>query len=92
MVKMVAQHPGLWSSSRYYLPVTRYPIRTNNSVIKATKDAERDGQVVNGIKGRSVLTGVVDLIDDIPIDYMHCSVINCRHSDGFIKKCIFIRI
>ena len=40
--------------------------------MKAAKDAKRDGQVVNGIKGRSVLTGVVDLVADIPIDYMHC--------------------
>jgi len=28
--------------------------------------------VVNGIKGKSILSGVVDLVKGIPIDYMHC--------------------
>ena len=65
-------HPGVWDSSRYYLPDTKYPTRTNSSVIKAASDAIKDGKVVQGIKGRSVLTGIIDLVDDVPIDYMHC--------------------
>ena len=66
-------HPGVWDSSRYYLPDTKYPTRTNSSVIKAASDAEEDGKVVLSIKGGSDLTGIIiDLVDDVPIDYMHC--------------------
>ena len=62
-------HPGVWTVSRYYLPDFSYPLRTNTSV----KKSERDGKVVDGIKGKSVLTGVVDLVNVIPLDYiMHC--------------------
>ena len=71
--------PGVWNSSRYYLPDTKYPTRTNSSVIKAASDAEKDGKVVLGIKGKSVLTGMIDLVDDVPIDYMHCVL------DGVVK-------
>ena len=66
-------YPGIRSSgSRYYLPGTSPSLRTNESIIKAGEDAERSHLVVNGVKGRSVLTGVVDLVKGIPIDYMHC--------------------
>ena len=65
-------HPGVWDSSRYYLPDTTYPARTNDSVIEAANDAETNGKVMHGIKGRSVLTGIIDLVDNVPVDYMHC--------------------
>ena len=65
-------HPGVWTTSRYYLPGTPYPLRTNASVVKAAEDAIESGGVVEGIKGKSVLSGVVDLVDSIPVDYMHC--------------------
>ena len=48
-------HPGVWDSSRYYLPDTKYPTRINSSVVQAASDAEKDGKVVLGIKGKSVL-------------------------------------
>lgn len=64
-------HPGIWTTSRYYLPESR-TLRTNSSVMKAAEQAVQGGMVVDGIKGKSVLSGVVDLVNDIPIDYMHC--------------------
>lgn len=43
-------HPGTWTSSRYYLPGTRYPLRTNASIKKAGKDAEEKNRAIDGIK------------------------------------------
>ena len=65
-------HPGKWISSRYYLPDQQYSLRKNESVEKAALDAEREKKVVDGIKGKSVLCDVVDLVKGVPIDYMHC--------------------
>ena len=67
-------HPGSWSGSRYYLPDQSYPylLRTNISVVRAGRQAEKFKMVTDGIKGKSVLTGTIDLVRGIPIDYMHC--------------------
>lgn len=66
-------HPGVHHGSRYYLPDNNtYALRTNESVKEAAKRAENDKCVVSGIKGVSILTEVVDLVDGVPIDYMHC--------------------
>lgn len=64
-------HPGIWTASRYYLPEP-HTLRTNSSVMKAAEDAVKQGIVVDGIKGKSTLSGIVDLVEDIPVDYMHC--------------------
>ena len=66
-------HPGTWSGSRYYLPATTCPVRTDASVRAAARVATKEKVVFEGIKsGRSMLTGVVDLVNSVPIDYMHC--------------------
>lgn len=65
-------HPGTWIASRYYLPGCDYPLRTNDSVLKSAENAEQTKRVDAGIKGKSVLTDTVDLVKNIPIDYMHC--------------------
>ena len=41
-------------------------------MIIAAREAEEENKVVDGIKGKSALTKVVDLVNGIPIDYMHC--------------------
>ena len=38
----------------------------------AANEAEKNRVVVDGIKGRSVLTVVIDLVGGAPVDYMHC--------------------
>ena len=48
------------------LPGQEYALRTD------AKDAERNKVVVEGIKGRSVLSDILDLVKCVPIDYMHC--------------------
>lgn len=65
-------HPGEWIGSRYYLPHSTYASRTNDSVMKAAIKAETEHTIVDGIKGKSVLTNVIDLVDGAPVDYMHC--------------------
>ena len=69
----VCLHPGIWNGSRYYLPTEdSYPARTTLSIRSAAEMARKEGSVIDGIKGDSVLTGYVDLVNDVPIDYMHC--------------------
>ena len=69
MVVQLSLHPSVWNYSRYYLPDTKYPTRTNSSVIKGASDAGKDGNVVQGIKiGQSFSSIIVDLVDDVPID------------------------
>ena len=65
-------NPGEWNGSRYYLPSHPSPPRTNDSALKAAEEAEAKHVTVDGIKGKSILTNVVDLVSAIPIDYMHC--------------------
>ena len=65
-------HPGeICGRTRVYLPHT-YPLRTHNSIVLAAREAEKQNKVIDGIKGKSALTKVVDLVNGIPIDYMHC--------------------
>lgn len=65
-------NPGEWSGSRYYLPSHPSPLRTNDSVLKSAVKAEAEKVIVDGIKGKSVLTNVIDLVAGVPVDYMHC--------------------
>ena len=65
-------HPGEWRpGTRVYLPGT-YPLRTHDGLKQAARKAEKKEEAVDGIKGRSALTKLVDLVDGIPVDYMHC--------------------
>ena len=45
--------------------------RTHASVMRAAQEAEASGVPVRGIKGISVLADSLDLVDGIPVDYMH---------------------
>lgn len=65
-------HPGSWTGTQVYLPGEAYELRSDRSINKAGRVAERQDRPVVGIKGRSVLSGFVDLANGIPVDYMHC--------------------
>ena len=65
-------HPGVWTTSRYYLPGSDYPPRTNAAVLLDAQKADETKCIVNGIKGKSVLSKIVDLVRGVPVDYMHC--------------------
>ena len=63
----VCLHPGkrLPNNSRVYLP-DKYPERFHSQVIA-------DGEaVVRGMYGVSPLAFMIDLVDGVPVDYMHC--------------------
>ena len=68
----VCLHPGIWERTRLYLPGCDYSLRTNESIVQDARRAERDQEIVNGIKGCSILSGVVNLATGLPTDYMHC--------------------
>ena len=63
-----------------YLPGTDYPLRTHSSVVSDGIEAQEIGEAVNGIKGRSSLESIVDFVNGIPVDYMHCVL------EGVTKK------
>lgn len=66
-------HPGerLPNGARVYPPQTNIQQRTNLSMIADAKAAEQSGCPENGVKGLSVLTDMMDLVNGVPVDYMH---------------------
>ena len=65
-------HPGkrLQNGARIYLP-KKYPLQTHKKVTEDAMEAVRTGTVINGVIGISPLTESLDLVDSIPVDYMH---------------------
>ncbi len=70
---LTCTHPGSTHirGRRVYHPNTQAELRTHASILDAAQQAERLGVVVHSIKGTSVLAKTIDLVDGIPIDYMH---------------------
>ena len=68
----VCLHPGkrLENGARIYLPES-YLERSHTTVLAAAKVAEETGAAVEGIMGTSPLASTLDLVNSIPIDYMH---------------------
>lgn len=69
----VCLHPGeSFSRRRVYAAGVNYAGRSHEMFIADATKASTDGTVVNGIKGSSPLTDLVNLCDGVPVDYMHC--------------------
>ena len=68
----VCLHPGVWDRTCLYLPGCDYSLRTNESIVQDGGRAERDQEIINGIKGHSILSDVVNIATELPTDYMHC--------------------
>ena len=66
-------HPGvrLPNGARTYPPSCSIEQRTNLSMIRDAQKAEQSGCPENGVKGLSVLTHVIDLVNGVPVDYVH---------------------
>ena len=65
-------HPGSHNGrSMVYLPRS-YALRTATSVKRDAEEAERSGSAVHGILGKSVLQPCLNIVDGVPVDYMHC--------------------
>lgn len=67
----VCLHPGVYSGRSLKYPPSDYPNRTHRSVLVAAWQAEQKQDVVQGMKGVSPLHEVLNLVDSIPVDYMH---------------------
>ena len=50
-------HPGVHTSSRYYLPGTEYPLRTNDNNMQNATEAEERGKPIKGIKAGAYAGG-----------------------------------
>ena len=74
MVLMGAPLVSIQEHGLYYLPGQEYSLRSNQSIVEAAANAERRKVVIDGIKGRSVLHDIIDLVKCVPIYYMHCVV------------------
>ncbi len=74
-------HPGVRIGRiQTYPPGIEYPKRTTQSLKSSAVKAERQRTVVDGIKGTSILSSIVDLASGAPIDYMHCVL------EGVVKR------
>ena len=92
----VCLHPGTLISRnhRVHLPGDHMG-RTHHSVVTAALEAEAGGEPVNGIIRSSPLTSILDLVDSIPVDYMHAVLegvtrlllnswfLTCNHGEPF---------
>ena len=69
----VCLHPGtrLPNNARIYLADIVYPNRTHNEVLAAGVKAKTDKSCVQGIIGVSSLSKTFNLVDSVPVDYMH---------------------
>ena len=66
-VQSVSKLPNV---ARIYLP-RKYSERTHLSVMSNASKAEQKKWIVKGIKGISPLSPILNLVDSIPVDYMH---------------------
>ncbi|XP_064381793.1 uncharacterized protein LOC135330772 [Halichondria panicea] len=69
----VCLHPGkrMPNKTLIYPPDTVYPLRSHTEVVSNATEAEAGQQPVNGILGISPLTSMINLVDSVPVDYMH---------------------
>lgn len=64
-------NPGIYQNrSRIYMP-QKFSLRTQRGIQSCAASAVSIGESVNGIKGYSVLSSIVDVVDSVPVDYMH---------------------
>ena len=72
-----------------------YPVLTTSYVSTAASEAEAGGEPVNGIIHSSTRAGILDLVDCIPVDYMHAVLegatrlllkawfLTCNHGESY---------
>ena len=69
----VCLHPGkrLSNNSRIYLPNQSFAEKTHQQVLADARMAEKTKKSVHGIFGTSPLASIIDVVNSIPVDYMH---------------------
>ena len=70
----VCLNPGkrMPNNSRIYLPQPMYPEKTHNQITVGARLAQLTNKSMLGVNGTSSLAPVLDLVESIPVDYMHC--------------------
>lgn len=65
-------HPGkrMQNGAQIYLP-KKHPLRTHKEVINDGMEALRTGTAIDGVLGISPLAESLDLVNSVPVDYMH---------------------
>ena len=65
-------HEGVYKLKRMlYPPLQHYMKRCKEDIERWATEAEDSGKPVYGIKSHSILSLYIDIVRDIPIDYMH---------------------
>ena len=66
-------HPGVrvFHGTQVY-PPGEFPLRTEEGIHRAFEEGQQSGEIIEGIKGISPLKPHLNLVDDVPNDYMHC--------------------
>ena len=59
------------SRRHLYFPEDEHQPRSSRKMKKWAERAERSGQPVYGVKGKSVLSSHIDIVTSVPVDYMH---------------------
>ena len=79
---LYCEHPGetLFRGCLIYKPDVRCSLRTHSTLKVNAETALESGQAEKGIKGPSVLSPYLNVVDDIPVDYMHAVL------EGVIKQ------
>lgn len=73
-------HPGIYMSRWRVFPPLTYRNRTHQQIKSLAQRAIRHRRAIKGVKGLSPLEPYVDLVQCIPIDYMHCVL------EGTVKR------
>lgn len=66
-----------------FLPIEEHKPRSMALITKNAEEAEERGQPVFGIKGKSILSSHIDIVQDVVIDYMHAVL------EGLSKALLF---
>jgi len=70
----VCLHPGEQLSHRRVYPPRITTIRTHDLMISLGEDAAKCGKPKKGVKGISPLADCLNLVDSVPVDYMHAVI------------------
>lgn len=53
-----------------FLPGESHEPRTTASIKRSAEEAEKQGQAVLGVKGTSILSSFINIVDAVPVDYI----------------------
>ena len=86
----VCKHPGRYDRQARarlyeYRPSGTVAVRTAQETRMFARIAEARGTTIFGIKGENVFSRLVDIPDNVPIDWMHCVC------EGILKRQLFKR-